>query len=84
MAIHEGDANRRLASEAQKLLLLPPNEVPEHYKSEFDKLRQLIEETIRNLSAPGLIPIKLGKIRNSTASKYIKLLIDIQDYLCRE
>ena len=77
MAIHEGNANQRLASEAGKILLLPSSEVPERYKNEFNKLRQLIEETIRNLLAPGLTPTKLGNIRNSTASKYIKLLIDI-------
>lgn len=84
MTIHEGDANRRLASEAGKILLLPSNEVPKHYKDEFSKLRQLVEETIGNLSAPGLTPTKLGNIRNSTASKYIKLLIYICDDLCRE
>lgn len=73
MAIHEGNANQRLASEAEKILLLPPSEVPERYKNEFDKLSQLVEE-----------PIKLGNIRNSTASKYIKLLIDILDDVCNE
>jgi len=77
MAIHEGDANRRLASEAAKILILPPSEVPEQYKNEFDKLMRLIGETLKGLSAPGLTPTKLKKIRNSTASKYIKLLIDI-------
>ena len=78
MAIHEGNANRRLASEAIKILLLASSEVPEYYKSEFNKLRNLIEKTIKNLSSPGLTPIRLGNIHNSTAAKYIKLLIDIQ------
>jgi len=32
MAIHEGNANRRLASEAIKILLLPSNEVPDLYR----------------------------------------------------
>jgi hypothetical protein len=81
MAIHEGDANRRLASEAGKILLLPQNEVPESHKNEFKKLTQLIEDTLKNLSAPGLTPIKLKKIQNRTAAKYIKLLIDIGDEL---
>ena len=84
MAIHEGNANRRLASEATKILLLPENEVPKRYKNEFGELRQLIEETIRNLSAPGLTPTKLGNIRNSTASKYIELLICILDDACNK
>ena len=80
MSVHEGTANRRLASEAIKILLLPPNEVPEYRKNEFNKLRKLIEDTIKNLSTPGLTPTKLGNIHNSTAVKYIKLLIDIQTY----
>ena len=84
MAIHEGNANRRLASEAIKILLLSPSEVPEFYKNKFNKLRNLIEETIKNLSAPGLTPIRLGKIHNSTAIKYIKLLIEIQTYIDNE
>ncbi len=78
MAIHEGDANRRLASEAIKILLLPSNEVPDSFKTEFKKLTQLIEETLKDISAPGLTPIRLKNIQNRTASKYIKLLIDIE------
>jgi len=77
MAVHEGDANRRLASEAIKILLLHLSEVPEHHKNEFNKLRQLIKETINGLPVSGMTPTKLKNIRNSTASKYIKLLIDI-------
>ena len=77
MALHEGDANRRLASEAIKILLLPSSKVPDLYKKEFIKLRNLASETIKNLPAPGLTPTKLGNIQNRTASKYIKLLIDI-------
>lgn len=81
MSVHEGTANRRLTSEAPKILLLPSNEVPEKYKIEYNKLRRLIEDTIKNLSAPGLTPIKLGNIHNSTTVRYIKLLIDIQTYM---
>lgn len=84
MATHEGDANRRLASEARGILLLPSSEVPERYKNEFSKLRQLVEETIRNMSAPGLTLTKLGNIGNITASKYIKLLVDIYNDLSNE
>lgn len=81
MAIHEGNANRRLASEAIKILILPRIEVPDSYKKEFVKLTQLIEETLKDLSAQGLTPIRLKNIQNRTASKYIKLLIDIEDEL---
>lgn len=84
MAIHEGNANRRLASEAIEIHLLPSNEVPDLYKKEFIKLRSLIEETLKNLSAPGLTPIKLGNIKCCTASKYIKLLINILEYMRNE
>jgi len=84
VATHEGDANRRLASEAVKILLLPSNEVPDMYKSEFEKLKQLTEETIKTPPESGLTPTRLRGIRNSTAAKYIKLLIDIQEHLRNE
>ena len=74
MAIHEGDANRRLASEAYKILLLSKSEVPLKYKKQFSELVYLIELTIGRLPAKGLTPIKLGRIQNRTATKYIKLL----------
>ena len=79
MAIHEGNANRRLASEAIKILLLPTSEVPDSFKKEFHKLRNLAKDTIKNLPALGLTPTKLGNIRNKTAAKYIKILIDIEE-----
>jgi len=78
MATHEGDANRRLASEAIMILLLPLDEVPSQYRKQFDRLRRLIEETIKDLPAPGLTAIKLRGIYNITAAKYVKLLLDIQ------
>ncbi|HEX8399284.1 MAG TPA: hypothetical protein VF644_17750 [Pyrinomonadaceae bacterium] len=81
MAIHEGDANRRLASEAIKILLLPRSEVPEKYKKTFHKLANLIESTIKNSSAPGLRPVKLNRIQNRTAAKYTKLLLTIENEL---
>ena len=81
IAIHEGNANQRLASEAIKIRLLPSNEVPDLYKNEFNSLITLIDDTINNLPAPGLTPTKLGKIRNKTATKYIKLLMDIEEAL---
>lgn len=81
MAIYEGNANRRLASEAVKILILPSNEVPCSYSKEFSKLRKLVENTIRDLPSPGLTPTRLRGIGNRTAAKYIKLLFDIEDSL---
>lgn len=78
MSIHEGNASRRLASEVPKILLLSPDEVPPLYKEKFLKLQDIIKHTLKNLSAPGLIPTRLRGIGNITAAKYIKLLIDIE------
>lgn len=78
ISIHEDNASRRLASQAIKIYLLSPSEVPPLYKEEFLKLKDIVENTIKNLSAPGLTPTKLQGIGNITAAKYIKLLIDIE------
>ena len=42
LSLHEGNANRRLASEAIKIRLLPKSEVPENYKHKFELLNDLI------------------------------------------
>ena len=81
MAIHEGNANRRLASQAENIYRLPQSAVPENYKKEYSKLHTLIESTLDKINVPGLIPVRLNKIKNSTASKYIKLLWEIEDEL---
>ena len=50
------------------------------YRKDFEKLMALIKETLN--SDPrnqGLQPVRIGRIRNSTAAKYIKLLIDIEN-----
>lgn len=78
IAVHEGDANHRLASEAIKIKWLPSSEVPLKYKKKYDMLIALITNTIKGLPAPGLKPTRLRGIRNATAAKYIKMLIDIQ------
>ena len=78
IATHEGDANSRLASQAVRILFLSPDEVPSRYSAEFNKLKDIIEETVKSLPVPGLTPSKLSKIRNDTAARYIKLLLDIQ------
>lgn len=73
MAIHPGDALRRLESQAveisHKLFL---SEAPKKYEKDFAKLITLCEKTLDNRS--------MG-IQNSTASKYLKLLIEIEDFL---
>ena len=63
MAIHEGDANRRLASQSIKILLLPSSEVSEKFKNTFQELISLIESTIKSLPALGLTPVRLGACR---------------------
>lgn len=81
MATHEGNANRRLASEAAKIRLLAETEVPKHYRKEFRKLLRLIENTFRQLPASGLTPTSIRNIYNVTAAKYIKMLLDMQYYI---
>lgn len=78
MAIHEGDANRRLASEIDKLLLLRGSPIPERYKERFDKLQKLIDDALLPLKDSGLRPSKFHSIRSRTAAKHIKLLIMIE------
>ena len=78
IAIHEGDANRRLASEAVNIYLLSPSEVPPQYQKSFSKLRKLIEEKMQKLSGTGLRPTKLSKMQNKTAAQFIKLLLTIE------
>ena len=82
MAIHEGDANRRLASQSVEILYkLFPTEVPTKYRKQFSELINRIEKTLGNIRQPGLYPARIDGIRNRTASKYIKLLIEIEDSL---
>ena len=80
MAIHEGNTNQRLASEAPKILFqLAPNKriVPDQYKDKFTKLIALVENTLKDTE--GRMPIRIKGIQNITAAKYIKLLIDIEE-----
>lgn len=78
MAIHEGDANRRLASQAGDIYRLSKIAVPEKYKKEFSDFHKVIENTLDSINYAGLTPVKIKGIRNSTASKYIKLLWEIE------
>jgi hypothetical protein len=81
MAIHEGDANKRLASQAENIFRLSQIAVPEKYRKEFEKLHKLIEATLDSINFAGLTPVRITGIRNSTASKYIKLLLEIEEEL---
>jgi len=83
IAVHEGNANKRLASEAPEILyklgISFKGSIPKNREKEFSKFISLIERTIIN--AQGRIPVRIGNIKNKTAAKYIKLLIDIREEL---
>lgn len=82
MAIHEGDANRRLASQSVEILhKLFPCAAPDKYRKNFSELISRIEKTLENIHKSGLHPARIDGIRNSTAVKYIKLLIEMEHYL---
>jgi hypothetical protein len=52
MSIHQGDANRRLASEADKILVhfsTNSNDIPDRYMKEFKDLIACIERTLKDL-----------------------------------
>jgi len=78
IATHEGTANRRLASQTHAILPMPVKMVPDDCKKQFKKLKQLIDNELKKLP-DGIWPVRLGNMRNSTAVKYIKLLIEIED-----
>ena len=83
MSLHEGDASRRLASQANDILAqLHLTNVPKPFRGDFKKFISLIDETVYD--AEGRIPLRIKGIYNITAVKYIKLLVEIQEYLKRE
>lgn len=79
MSIHPDDANRRLASEIDKLLLLRNSPVPERFQKSFDKLQKLIDEALLPLRDSGTHPSKFHAIQSRTAAKYIHLLQQIEE-----
>ncbi len=79
LAVHEGDANRRLASEATNILRIDQKIVPSQYLIDFIKLRELIKEKLAGITFSDREPYKIDGIRKTTAVKYIKLLWQIQD-----
>ena len=81
IATHEGNANRRLASQAPQILFQLTTfrrAVPDRYKKQFAKFIVLIDNTVADTD--GFIPIRIKSIQNKTAAKYIKLLIDMQEH----
>jgi hypothetical protein len=82
MAIHEGNAKQRLASQCRNILLLPIEEVPERSLIEYKKLIGMIRTELSFYPKGLEITNFIGK-RNSTAIKYIKILIEIE-YVIRE
>lgn len=80
IATHEGCANERLASQASKLFVIPTELIPPNYREGFSELIERMERTVQDL--PGLmVPVRVKGIYNKTAVKYIKLLIEIEDFL---
>lgn len=80
IATHPESANIRLASQAYQILVITPQIIPSKYKKQFTELTKLIDESsvYAESLGKGLHPYKLNGIRNVTAAKYIKLLIDIE------
>lgn len=83
MSIHEGDANHRLASEAENIVVFPSEDVPNEHRLAFEELKKLLNATLSDLPFP-FSPSKIRNIRNVTAAKYIKLLIAIEQSLRNE
>src|SRR6476469_9575513 len=79
MAIHEGDANRRLASEIDKLLLLRGAPIPQRFGARFAKFQSLIDEALAGRSGLAVRPPKFRAIQCRTAAKYIAMLIAIEN-----
>jgi hypothetical protein len=85
MAIHKGDAKERLAAYSSGILLLPEGEVPSKFQKDLDKLNKLLKETYASYSnLPPEHSINFGRMHRSTASRYIKLLWDIEYELRQE
>jgi hypothetical protein len=80
IAIHPENSNIRLTSQADKILVISTSTIPEQYRKQFIKLTNLIDASYADAErmGVGLHLYKLLGIRNSTASKYIKLLLDIE------
>lgn len=79
ISIHEGNANRRLASMTPQILfqLAPYRKmIPNQYKEIFNKLLDLTDITLKE--SDGRLPVRMKGIQNRTAAMYIKALIDAE------
>ena len=83
IAVHEGDANRRLASESTSIVRIDERIIPSQYQKEFEKLIATIKKTLAVSSFSDREPYRIEGIRNATAVKYIKLLWEIEDTIKR-
>ncbi|MEW7281316.1 hypothetical protein ABW636_22225 [Aquimarina sp. 2201CG1-2-11] len=80
IAVHEGCANERLASQTGLIFTIPTAIIPDPYKIKFNELVRLLENTVKDF--PGLmIPVRVKGIYNKTAVKYIILLMEIEEHL---
>jgi len=78
LTTHPGDARKRLAASLPKLKKLNPNTFPERLRKEYKWVRETIERG-RSKVKLGFPDHNLPHIHNSTASKVIMKIIDIQD-----
>lgn len=76
IAVDEEDANKRLAKHVSRACLIPNDVIPNVYRNEFNKLKQLVKKEKTNL--PKNMPfVKFYSIRKKKASGYIQLLFNI-------
>lgn len=83
IAVHPERANIRLTSQADKILVISSEIVPEKFKTQFTELTDRIDASYKEAEhlGKGLTPYRLNGIYNKTATKYIKLLLDIEEEL---
>ncbi len=80
IATHNSIAMERLSIEAHQIFLLPEQFIPKKYRNDFEKLIQQIKVSIKGIG--GRTPPRIKGIKNNKeAIRYIKLLIDIEDYI---
>lgn len=83
MSVHEGDANHRLASEAENIVVFPSADVPSEHRYAFQEMKKVLNATLSDVRFP-FTPAKIRGIRNVTAARYIALLITIEQNLRNE
>lgn len=83
MAVHEGDANHRLASEAENIVLFPSDDVPDDYRYAYEEMKTVLKATLKDMRFP-FVPSKIRGVRNVTVVKYLALLMSIEQSLRNE